>query len=232
MHATDVVTYRPDGSAELNSGGWRTVTTKERINTFSPARVYSDKGRWYVAIGAGWDRAERVPFEDGMHINADGLPMDPKPEPADLGKLARALDKAVSAYIKTFTATVAAGELAEPSGGDCWGCAFSLTQESAAAHPMEPHGRQEPMGTGHYLDHIGLGAEGEAEVYIVPSLLWNAIRARKYNSPEVIASMIWRNRDTRTVSMVLRAYFRKLKPALLAQLQARAARAAEGVSRG
>src|SRR5690349_8930926 len=48
LHDTDVVTYTTDEKIILNSGGWRTVTTKERINTFSPLTVYQNKSIWYV----------------------------------------------------------------------------------------------------------------------------------------------------------------------------------------
>jgi len=46
-HATDVVTYFPDGRVRLNTGGWFTYTTKDRLNRFSPARVWAD-GSGYV----------------------------------------------------------------------------------------------------------------------------------------------------------------------------------------
>lgn len=56
LHATEVVTYLPNGNCVLNSGGWRTHTTQDRINNFSPARVYS--GTTYTpegrVKGRGW----------------------------------------------------------------------------------------------------------------------------------------------------------------------------------
>jgi hypothetical protein len=48
LHATDIVIIHPDGTFSLNTGGWFTVTTKDRINRFSPARVYSEAGVWCV----------------------------------------------------------------------------------------------------------------------------------------------------------------------------------------
>src|SRR3954454_13693188 len=62
FHATDVVTYCADGTTELNSGGWLTVTTKDRINGFSPARVYSERGEWHVYKGG----EARARFFDGI----------------------------------------------------------------------------------------------------------------------------------------------------------------------
>ncbi len=58
LHRTDVVTLHPDGSQTLNSGGWRTVTTKDRINAYSMARVWSDRGEWKVAM-----RTRRAPAQ-------------------------------------------------------------------------------------------------------------------------------------------------------------------------
>src|SRR5258706_10774935 len=75
LHSTDVVVRHADGSATLNSGGWRTVTTKERLNRYAPCRVYQEKFAWYVvgkdATGA-WDWAHPAPFEDGMRVDARG----------------------------------------------------------------------------------------------------------------------------------------------------------------
>lgn len=42
LHDTIVVAYLPDGRTVLNTGGWFTVTTQDRINAFSPARVYAE----------------------------------------------------------------------------------------------------------------------------------------------------------------------------------------------
>jgi hypothetical protein len=54
LHDTDVVTLHPDGSQTLNSGGWRTVTTKDRINAYSIAGVWSERGEWKVSTEKGW----------------------------------------------------------------------------------------------------------------------------------------------------------------------------------
>lgn len=58
-HATDVVRIYPDGVYILNSGGYRTRTTKNRINEFSPARIYQHDFEWYLA-------PSDIPFYDGM----------------------------------------------------------------------------------------------------------------------------------------------------------------------
>ena len=58
LHNTDIITITPDGWI-LNSGGFRTRTTKQRINDFTNARVYQEKFEWFIG-----DK----PFEDGMFI--------------------------------------------------------------------------------------------------------------------------------------------------------------------
>lgn len=50
-HGTAVVVMYKTGGYLLNSGGYRTSTTKRRINTFSPARVYQRKRVWYLDSG-------------------------------------------------------------------------------------------------------------------------------------------------------------------------------------
>ena len=65
-HETVVVMLKGD-TVTLNSGGYRTATTKRRMNETSARfhlgyRVFADAGHWYVQT---WQQA-RVPFVDGM----------------------------------------------------------------------------------------------------------------------------------------------------------------------
>ncbi|NDH09423.1 MAG: hypothetical protein EBY16_07410 [Gammaproteobacteria bacterium] len=60
LHSTYVVKIHPDNSATLNTGGWYTSTTKDRINKYSPVRVYQRKGEWYLNNG--------TLYEDGMVV--------------------------------------------------------------------------------------------------------------------------------------------------------------------
>ena len=62
LHNTVVVTIHSNGTYTLNSGGWRTVTTKDRINAYSPVRVNQRKYEWFVGD-------EDVPFYDGIVVN-------------------------------------------------------------------------------------------------------------------------------------------------------------------
>lgn len=74
LHSTDVLTFHPDGSVTLNTGGYYTVTTKDRINRFSPwwlTSVYQRDHEWYVVINRKWDAP--LDFVDGMTVDPDGL---------------------------------------------------------------------------------------------------------------------------------------------------------------
>ena len=67
LHATEVVRIHADGRYTLNTGGWQTVTTKARINQYSPVRVYARDFIWYVhpahtLCGGG------LKFFDGMIV--------------------------------------------------------------------------------------------------------------------------------------------------------------------
>jgi hypothetical protein len=48
LHSTMVVTFLPDGRTVLDTGGWKTVTTRDRINRALPPgwHVESDRGVW------------------------------------------------------------------------------------------------------------------------------------------------------------------------------------------
>ena len=67
---TEVVRVTPGGTVILNSGGWHTVTTKNRLNRFQAhGYVHSKRGKWHVTV----DGPRCVPFVDGMRIRPDGV---------------------------------------------------------------------------------------------------------------------------------------------------------------
>lgn len=80
LHATNVVTIHNDGTYSVNSGGWETVTTSDRINTYSPARVMMRMGTFWIAAEPGYPNGEYrrirgvdlLRFQDGMRFRANG----------------------------------------------------------------------------------------------------------------------------------------------------------------
>lgn len=142
LHSTEVVIYYPDRIV-LNSGGWQTVTTKERMNRFSPIRVWSDKGVWYAFNGV------TVPYADGITFYNDGRIDGEGDDPNKTIKLRQAVNK----YAKDYAAAFSRGEVPAPNGGDCWACL------------MTAEGGSSPLGGPDHIErHI-------TEKYYVPSIL-------------------------------------------------------------
>jgi len=68
LHQTDIVKYN-DSTIVLNSGGYRTATTKRRMNQVlqsinSRAKVFQHQNKWYVSDRTGGIQD----FQDGMAI--------------------------------------------------------------------------------------------------------------------------------------------------------------------
>lgn len=68
LHSTDIITWTADGKIVLNSGGWRTHTTKARINEYLPLdiRIYQKNYKWYIIKNK--DYTNKIEFVDGMTI--------------------------------------------------------------------------------------------------------------------------------------------------------------------
>ncbi len=179
------------------------------MSDYAKVNVYQSKGVWYFHTpGAPWpERGEEGPeFYDGMIVNEIGeIVSEVRRSSASIH---RRIDRQVSAYIKGFVAAVEAGEVEKPDGGDCWGC-YLQAKDAAPG----PHGRAEPMGFDHYMDHF-------AEGYYVPSLLMNALRARGYGDLDYL--LVWERGKSYYTKNALRQFFARLRPALYAMSDAKA----------
>lgn len=68
LYATDILQFKGD-KIILSSGGYKTVTTKTRINEFlqdKGFKVYQKKGEWFIDNGA----TEHIKFFDGIELEA------------------------------------------------------------------------------------------------------------------------------------------------------------------
>jgi len=63
LHETDVVTIHENDTYTLKTDGWYTVTTKDRINRYSPAHVAQMNWLWYC---------NGVRFYEGMTLDKHG----------------------------------------------------------------------------------------------------------------------------------------------------------------
>lgn len=146
LYATDILTFFADGSITVSSGGWRTVTTKARLNAFLPSsnQLYQRSGVWFWTDGRE--------FCDGDTLLADGS-LQTHAKPGD----AKATQKCIATYAKLCADAL---PLDKPSLGDCFYCY------------MQTEGG-EPLGDAaksveHLLSHMGEG-------YVVPSLVSRAL---------------------------------------------------------
>lgn len=75
LHSTYVVIYYANGFIRLNSGGWRTSTTKNRIRHYADVRLYQKDFEWYLARPGSWDHTWL--YHDHMLISSsERVPVD------------------------------------------------------------------------------------------------------------------------------------------------------------
>lgn len=151
LHATDILQFWPDGKVVLNSGGWKTVTTKARLNEYSGLNISQNKGIWSVSKPGDWKNS--VLFKDDMSFDGQKFSDYNKSE-----KKENELRKKIRDYSKLVVSSL---PLAQPSGGDCWYC------------HLRENKTNKPLGdcthnTEHFLSHF-------KEKYVVPSLVFNAL---------------------------------------------------------
>jgi len=71
LHATDILTFSPNGDITLDSGGWHTVTTKARISEFMSTgwSLFQKDFAWYLRNYAS---GQIVDYRDGITITSEG----------------------------------------------------------------------------------------------------------------------------------------------------------------
>jgi hypothetical protein len=183
LHGTDIIVQTGDVYT-LSSGGWRTVTTKERLNSFSPARIHASKGVWYAGAG--------VPFFDGMRVDGGGNPLD-KPNLRQAKK-----DDTLRRKVNLFCKKVDTVEtLPTPNGGDCWLCMMSKATNGKTDRGGYTIGTDRADDTEHLLSHVDEG-------YLHGWLLVNAMRARGYTDDGI--GLHYRMDLRGTIKRALRVY--------------------------
>ena len=111
LHDTEVVIHYKDRIV-LNSGGYKTLTTKSRMNDYSTHTIYQKNHVWYVD--------NEIPFKDGITLYNNGTIKGQGKDP----KETIALTKRVKQYSKDYAKEFMKGNIPKPSNGDCWGCLF------------------------------------------------------------------------------------------------------------
>jgi hypothetical protein len=116
LHSTKIIRISPENEIVLNSGGYRTKTTKQRLNEFSKASVNQKSGIWYI---------NDIAFYDGVKIDANGSLINPKNLTKELEDKKTKLDKMVKKYIAGYIQWALENGV-ERSSVDCWYCLMGL----------------------------------------------------------------------------------------------------------
>lgn len=156
LHNTIVVSEK-NGVYTLNSGGWRTNTTKDRINQYSPARVYQRNSLWYIGDSL---------FYDGIKINNKNEVVSKVVTPE---KVEKKTNK-IKLKIKKFCDLITKDNLPIPNGGDCWYCYMRTKSGESMGDAFKDHS--------HLLNHI-------TDSYVHGSLLVNAMREAGYRDEQI-----------------------------------------------
>lgn len=211
LHDTDIVTVPPENDRIiLNTGGWFTVTTKDRINRIlrdlgaGSINVQSERGIWYVSKGFKiripgrenewpenytWGSKTLSAFYDGIAITRKGRVIG---KVLKENKKADRLKKLISGYCRKIADLET---LPEPGPGDCFYCQM---REVKSGKPLgEVSGNRD-----HLLSHIKEG-------YVHGSLIINAIIARGHRSPAVIWQMGQEKRSRDLITRPVRWYLKK-----------------------
>lgn len=143
---TDVVTINPDKSIVLNSGGFMTKTTKERIEEFTRIRIMQKDSIWYIIrnIHNGYPLTnEGLPlFYDGIHISDDGKILSGvrvNPE-----KTVRQFKKDLTNLANMITKESLPGYFADMAG-DCLICKFDLSSGKLTTDHLINHVKEKYM---------------------------------------------------------------------------------------
>lgn len=163
-HTTDVITWYEDGRIVLNSGGWRTSTTKQKMGY--AAVVVQTRGVWTLR----WHDITYV-YKDGITLYPDGR-VEGAGDPLESSRLSKLLGQ-VSRYVSGYMDALLAGDVPPPSAGDCWDCMMRVS------------GTGVPLGeSNHNTEHL---TSHMKEKYYVPSLLHRAV---EINPPSQVAMHI------------------------------------------
>ena len=181
LHETDVVTMKPNGVNILNTGGWRTVTTKDRIGKFSDVFITQREGKWYI------NRTDNL-FYEGIETKDGEVVSKIVTEDKKQDKLI----KQINAYCEKLKGLKT---IPMPSAGDCWYCHLRN------AETEKPWGDKNPD---HLLEHL-------REKYIHGSLIYNALADAGYKAGFIMQICdhemygSWRNNVVRAV----KRYFKR-----------------------
>lgn len=185
--------YSQEGDTiQLDSGGWNTPLTRDRMDRFCPLNVWTDKFVMYVSE-LNWHQIHQnkrngtkskvYHFKDRMWFNPDktvwvkeyGEPIQLKPYSKTEEKKKRSLLKRIDTFIHNYLNKLTDGQMNQPGSADCFVCQFEAGDERIEMGTLTKEGYQPGViSSDHLLNHM-------REKYYVPSIVFNAIRSEFYD---------------------------------------------------
>jgi hypothetical protein len=165
FYNTDIITIRPNGNYIFTSGGWQTMTTKQRLNDYSPFHLYQKNHLWYICHSDTVNGYDYNWFYDGMEYKKMGNEyklIRVRQSPKDLDKM--------KTKIKKYVNLLDDMDIPQPSSGDCWYCSMSTQDDKSLGDAI---GNKE-----HLQSHM-------KEKYLHGSILINAMKDAGYQDDQI-----------------------------------------------
>jgi hypothetical protein len=179
---TDIIIFNKNYII-LNTGGFYTNTTKNRINEFlNHGYIYQNKGIWYYR-----QHTEEIRFFNGIKIDINTgkvLNKNKTPKTKKLDNYNKRINKLINAYCNKINKIES---LPNNISGDCLYCQSNELSQ---------------YNNDHLLSHL-------KEKYIMKSLILRALEHKKYNCPNFIYKIGSNNKNDRNqIINALKKYFR------------------------
>jgi len=159
-------------------------------------KVQYDARKAYLKADREWVDRNRIPFYDGITVNADGYAPRLRadgPSPAKLRRHEREVKRvkaAINEYVTGFVAALQGEGLPMPGNGDCWFC-LGLVQDASVVNDKVVVSDGASQNHDHLWSHI-------EDKYYVPMLAVNALRERGYRD---VGIYMWLDMDQDTNRM-------------------------------
>lgn len=167
LHQTAVVSVLPEGKYIIRTGGWNTLTTRDRLNRYAPGHFFTEQGILYwVPRYPG----QKIVVEEGMIIGEEGKVYDYDADRAlEHEQETVHMKKRIKRYIDGYIRSLEKG-MPVPSGGDCWFCCMRTEEGKTLGDHTGDHL--------HLTDHMD-------QRYYVPTLMFLALEEAGYPRPGV-----------------------------------------------
>ena len=166
LHNTDIITFKGN-KIILNSGGWRTHTTKARINEYLPEglNLFQQNNIWYISRDNNYNIKEAIVYYDNITFNKEGklISKVKKDNTKKVNKLKRQITKFINLLDKD--------NIPIPNNGDCWYC---LLKEVNTNKPLSDITKD----NSHLRQHLKDG-------YLHGSLIVNSMLEAGYSQQQI-----------------------------------------------